>query len=111
MRKKIEALSNEDLLTALKTFLSEELERYFSIIQKSQESAKELEFIRLSEAMRMLGAGRATFDRWQRADSEYYIPDFPKKIRVGGYVFYEKSEIQAFMQKRIDSREQGGEQC
>ncbi|QIM63894.1 hypothetical protein A1D29_06210 [Pasteurellaceae bacterium Orientalotternb1] len=61
--------------------------------------------------MKMLGAGRATFDRWQNPKSEYYIPDFPRKIRMGGYVFYERNEIQAFMQTRLEQREQGGEQC
>ncbi|MDG6306708.1 helix-turn-helix transcriptional regulator [Glaesserella parasuis] len=62
----------------------------------------DIEFIRLGEAVRLFGVSRATFDRWQRKDSEYYIPDFPKKIKIGNFSFYVRPEIRAYMQKLID---------
>ncbi|KAE9535413.1 hypothetical protein A1D25_05055 [Ursidibacter arcticus] len=62
----------------------------------------DIEFIRLGEVVKLFGVSRATFDRWQRPDSEYYIPDFPKKIKMGNLSFYVRSEIRAYMQKMID---------
>lgn len=62
----------------------------------------DIEFIRLGEVVKLFGVSRATFDRWQRPDSEYYIPDFPKKIKMGNFSFYVRSEIRAYMQKMID---------
>ena len=105
------SLQTKAIIEELKGFLDESLARHFSELKESLAPKEELAFIRLSEAMKMLGAGRATFDRWQNPKSEYYIPNFPRKIRMGGYVFYERNEIQAFMQARLEQREQGGEQC
>lgn len=65
----------------------------------------DIEFIRLGEVVKLFGVSRATFDRWQRPDSEYYIPDFPKKIKMGNFSFYIRSEIRAYMQKLVDERQ------
>lgn len=65
----------------------------------------DIEFIRLGEVVKLFGVSRATFDRWQRPDSEYYIPDFPKKIKMGNFSFYVRSEIRAYMQKLVDERQ------
>lgn len=68
------------------------------------ESEPDIEFIRLQEVMRLFDVSRATFDRWQRPDSEYYIPDFPKKIKMGNVVMYVRSEVREYMQDLIDKR-------
>lgn len=68
-------------------------------------SEPDLEFIRLQDVMNLFGVSRATFDRWQRPDSEYYLPDFPKKIKIGNLSFYVRSEIRDYMQKLIDERD------
>lgn len=64
----------------------------------------DIEFIRVNEAIRLFGVSRATFDRWQRPDSDYYVPDFPKKIKIGNFTFYVRQEIRDYMQKLIDER-------
>lgn len=76
-------------------------------IENNKNSANaefEIEFMRLKDVQRIFGVSRASFDRWQNPKSEYYRPDFPKKIVMGGYVFYVKSEIRAYMQKLMDER-------
>lgn len=79
-------------------------------VENSQDFANsalepDIEFIRLQDVMNLFGVSRATFDRWQRPDSEYYIPDFPKKIKMGNFSFYVRSEIRDYMQKLVDDRE------
>lgn len=64
----------------------------------------DIEFIRLGEAVKLFGVSRATFDRWQNPDSEYYQPDFPKKIKIGNFTFYVRAEMRAYMQQQIDKR-------
>lgn len=76
-------------------------------IENNKNSANaefEIEFMRLKDVQRIFGVSRASFDRWQNPKSEYYRPDFPKKIVMGGYVFYVREEIRAYMQKLMDER-------
>ncbi|MDO4698185.1 MAG: hypothetical protein Q4A60_05850 [Pasteurellaceae bacterium] len=75
--------------------------------EESAKSEPDLEFIRLQEVMKLFDVSRATFDRWQRPDSPYYLPDFPKKIKIGNFSFYVRSEIRDYMQKLVDQRENG----
>lgn len=64
----------------------------------------DIEFVKKADVMKMFGVSRSSFDRWQNPKSEYYRPDFPKKIVFDGYVLYVRSEIRAYMQKIIDNR-------
>ncbi|MDG6881260.1 Predicted transcriptional regulator [Phocoenobacter uteri] len=83
------------------------------IITGIQNPEPNIEFIRKQDVIKLFQVSPAVFDRWQRKDSGYYRPDFPKKIKQGSnYVVYVRSEIKAYMQKLIDERdnqtEQGG---
>lgn len=74
-----------------------------------QDSAKrefpaDIEFIQKKEVLKLFGVSRSSFDRWQNPKSEYYRPQFPKKIVIDGYVLYVRSEIKAYMQSLMDNR-------
>lgn len=75
--------------------------------QEAADSANpipDIEFVRLKDVLKLFNVSRASFDRWQNPKSPYYRPDFPKKIVMGGYIMYVRSEIRAYMQKLIDER-------
>lgn len=76
-------------------------------IEHTENSANpipDIEFVRLKDVLKLFNVSRASFDRWQNPKSPYYRPDFPKKIVMGGYIMYVRSEIRAYMQKLIDER-------
>ncbi|MGX3020494.1 helix-turn-helix transcriptional regulator [Ursidibacter sp. B-7004-1] len=101
----------------LRTLIAEELDKRLnatSSLQASQfqEMPKpDFKFISIQEVIERFGVSRATIDRWLRPDSGCHIPDFPKKIKQGSLTFFMESEINAYMKKQLEQREQGGEQC
>lgn len=64
----------------------------------------DIEFIKKADVMKIFGVSRSSFDRWKNPKSEYYRPDFPKKIVLDGYILYVRSEIRAYMQNLMDNR-------
>lgn len=69
-----------------------------------REFPADIEFIQKKEVLKLFGVSRSSFDLWQNPKSEYYRPQFPKKIVIDGYVLYVRSEIKAYMQSLMDSR-------
>lgn len=116
MQKQIKALVDA-FKDELRTLIAEELDKRLNAASSPQTSPfqampePDFKFISIQEVIERFGVSRATIDRWLRPDSGVYIPDFPKKIKQGSSTFFVESEINAYMKKQLEQREQGGEQC
>ena len=70
-------------------------------LENQPDEEEKIEFIRIQEVVALFGVSRAVIDRWCREKDRFYRPDFPKKVYLGKFVFFVKSEIQTYMKRLV----------